>query len=90
MQQVPGHEKAINEVTRQQHVKEQLFLYLLNKREENALQMAITEPNAKVIEAASGSSVPLSPSTPKSVMAGILAGLMIPAAILYIIYWILY
>lgn len=89
MQQVPGHEKAINEVTRQQHVKEQLFLYLLNKREENALQMAITEPNAKVIEAASGSSVPLSPSTPKSVMAGILAGLMIPAAILYIIYWIL-
>lgn len=88
MQQVPGHEKAINEVTRQQNVKEQLFLYLLNKREENALQMAITEPNAKVIEAASGSPVPLAPNTPRSVMAGILVGLMIPAAILYIIYWI--
>lgn len=89
MRQMPEHEKAITEVTRQQNVKEQLYLYLLNKREENALQIAITEPNAKVIEEASGSTTPFSPNTTRSLAIGLLIGLLIPAAVLYIIYWIL-
>ena len=55
----PSHEKAITEVTRQQKIKEQLYLYLLNKREENALQMAITEPNAKVMEPAIPNNTPV-------------------------------
>ena len=88
-QQMPAHEKAITEVGRQQNVKEQLYLYLLNKREENALQIAITEPNAKIIEAATGSSVPFSPKTSRALAIGLLIGLLIPAAILYLIYWIL-
>ena len=89
MRQMPAHEKAITEVGRQQNVKEQLYLYLLNKREENALQMAITEPNAKVIENASGSTTPVSPITSRALAIGLLIGLLIPAAILYLIYWIL-
>lgn len=89
MQQLPVHEKAINEVTRQQNVKEQLFLYLLNKREENALQIAITEPNAKVIESASGDTSPISPVTSRALAIGLLIGLLIPAAVLYLIYWML-
>ena len=88
-QQMPAHEKAITQVGRQQNVKEQLYLYLLNKREENALQIAITEPNAKVIEPASGSSAPFSPVTSRTVAIGLLIGLLIPAAILYLIYWML-
>lgn len=89
MRQMPAHEKAITEVGRQQNVKEQLYLYLLNKREENALQMAITEPNAKVIESASGSTTPVSPITSRALAIGLLIGLLIPAGILYLIYWIL-
>ena len=89
MTQMPGHEKAIAEVGRQQNVKEQLYLYLLNKREENALQMAITEPNAKVIEKATGSGSPISPITSRALAIGLLIGLLIPAGILYLIYWIL-
>mgnify|MGYP002622955471 CR=1 FL=1 len=88
-QVMPEHEKAIIEVSRQQNVKEQLFLYLLNKREENALQIAITEPNAKVIESATGSGSPISPNTSRFLAIGLLIGLLIPAAILYLIYWIL-
>lgn len=88
-QVMPEHEKSIMEVTRQQNVKEQLFLYLLNKREENALQIAITEPNAKVIESATGSGSPISPNTTRFLAIGLLIGLLIPAAILYLIYWIL-
>ncbi len=85
----PGQEKAIIEVTRQQNVKEQLYLYLLNKREENALQLAITEPNAKVIEPANGSSAPFAPNQTRTILIGILLGLLIPALVLYVIYWIL-
>lgn len=87
-QVMPEHEKSIMEVTRQQNVKEQLFLYLLNKREENALQIAITEPNAKVIESATGSGTPISPNTSRFLAIGLLIGLLIPAAVLYLIYWI--
>lgn len=89
MRQMPEHEKAITEVSRQQNVKEQLFLYLLNKREENALQIAITEPGAKVIESASGSAAPISPNTSRFLAIGLLIGLLIPAAVLYLLYWIL-
>ena len=84
---VPSQEKAITEVTRQQKIKEQLYLYLLNKREENALQLAITEPNAKVIESASGSSTPIYPMPQRNMLIGLLAGLLIPAGILYGIFW---
>ena len=84
---VPSQEKAITEVTRQQKIKEQLYLYLLNKREENALQLAITEPNAKVIESAKGSSAPIYPQPSRIIMMGFLAGLLLPAIILYGIFW---
>ena len=89
MRQMPSHEKAITEVGRQQNVKEQLYLYLLNKREENALQIAITEPNAKVIEEANGSPAPISPNTSQALIIGLLVGLLIPAVVFYLIYWIL-
>lgn len=83
---VPSQEKAITEVSRQQKIKEQLYMYLLNKREENALQLAITEPNAKVIEAATGSG-PISPIPSRIMMIGLLIGLLIPALLLYAVFW---
>ena len=83
----PSHEKAITEVTRQQKIKEQLYLYLLNKREENALQMAITEPNAKVMEPAIPNPVPTTAPLPRIVLTGMVIGLLIPALILYGVFW---
>ncbi len=83
----PQHEKAITEVTRQQKIKEQLYLYLLNKREENALQMAITEPNAKVMEPAIPNYAPVTAPLSRIVLTGMIIGLLIPAFVLYGVFW---
>lgn len=85
---VPTQEKEINDVLRQQKIKEELYLYLLNKREENALKLAITEPNVKVVDKAGGDEILISPNTPDILMSGFFIGLLIPALILYLIYWI--
>ena len=83
----PAHEKAITEVTRQQKIKEQLYLYLLNKREENALQMAITEPNAKIMEPAIPNPVPITTPLTRLVLTGMIVGMLIPALVLYGVFW---
>ena len=85
---VPTQEKEIIDVLRQQKIKEELYLYLLNKREENALKLAITEPNAKIIEHAGGDSKPVAPRTLYILVIGALFGVLIPAAVIYIIFWI--
>ena len=87
MSAIPSQEKAITEVSRQQQIKEQLYLYLLNKREENALQLAITEPNAKVIEKAA-SNGQVAPNQTRIVTMGVALGLTLPALIIYLMFWI--
>lgn len=85
---VPIQEKEISDVLRQQKIKEELYLYLLNKREENALQLAITEPNAKIIEHAGGESKPVAPRTLYILIIGAFLGVLIPAGVIYVIFWI--
>lgn len=85
---VPTQEKKINNVTRQQKIKEQLYLYLLNKREENALQMALSEPTAKVIEYAERNPIPIYPTPSLTLALGLFLGLLIPAIVIYLILFI--
>lgn len=84
---VPTQEKEINNVLRQQKIKEELYLYLLNKREENALQLAITEPTAKIIENAGGDDNPVFPSSMNIILIGFVLGLALPAGVIYAIFW---
>ena len=84
---VPTQEKEITSIVRQQKIKEELYLYLLNKREENALQLAVTEPNAKIIEQAGGDDIPIYPSKMNIIILGFLVGLILPAVVIYIIFW---
>lgn len=82
---VPTQEKLANDVVRQQKIKEELYLYLLNKREENALQLAITESNAKIIESADGSSTPIMPVMSRFLALAFIVGLILPAAIIFLV-----
>lgn len=82
---VPSQQKYVLTVERQQKIKEELYLYLLNKREENALSQAITESNTRILDSAMGSSSPVSPKSQMILMASLVIGCCIPAGILWLL-----
>ena len=82
---VPQQQVEVTSISRQQQIKEQLYLYLLNKREENALNKAITESTARIIDLATGSSAPVAPQSMIIMMAAFLVGLSLPAVSIYIL-----
>ena len=82
---VPQKEKKVIDITRQQAIKEALYTYLLNKREETALQLAISEANIRIIEYPFGSKVPISPRKKIIMLAALLFGCALPFVIIYAI-----
>lgn len=75
---IPAKERQLLSIERQQKVKEALYLYLLNKREENALSQAMADNNARVIDGAEGINAPISPNRNRILLLGILVGVAIP------------
>lgn len=82
---VPTQQKEILSVERRQKIKEELYLYLLNKREENELTQRMTERNARIIDPASGSNVPVAPKSMMIFLASIVLGCAIPAGVLWML-----
>ena len=80
----PSKEKELLAITRQQKVKEELYIYLLTKLEENALMGATAESNARVIDWAHGSNNPVSPRKMLIYIIAIFLGFVVPFAILYL------
>ena len=80
----PTMEMELLSKARQQKVKEELYIYLLTKLEENALTEATAESNARIIDSAYGSNRPVSPNKPMALIFAIIMGICIPLAILYI------
>ena len=83
---LPEKEKLLRAIERQQKIKESLYLLLLQKREEAAINLAITEPSIKVVEYALSTSGPISPKPRIAYIVAILGGLLIPFGIFYIIF----
>jgi capsular exopolysaccharide synthesis family protein len=83
---VPTQQKEVLTIERQQKIKEELYLYLLNKREENALSQAMTESSARIIDPAMGSKTPIAPKTKITMLAAFILGLVIPAGGLWLIF----
>ena len=59
---IPTKERQMLSIERQQKIKEALYLFLLNRREENALSQAMADNNARVIDSSEGSYWPISPN----------------------------
>jgi len=84
--QLPEKEKLLRAIERQQKIKESLYLLLLQKREEAAINLAITEPSIKVVEYALSTSLPISPKPRIAYIVAILAGLLIPFGVFYVMF----
>lgn len=76
--QVPAKEKIFRGIERQQTIKEQLYLFLLQQREEASITLAATSPKAKVVDSAYSTKKPVSPQKPLIYLGALLAGLLIP------------
>lgn len=80
----PNQAKYLLGVERQQKVKESLYLFLLQKREENELTQAFTAYNTSMVEEPYGSMAPTFPEKSKILLIAFLIGLAIPIVIFII------
>ncbi|WP_296384948.1 tyrosine-protein kinase domain-containing protein [Winogradskyella sp.] len=84
--QIPEKERLLKAIARQQKIKQSLYLLLLQKREEAAINLAITEPSIKIVEYALSGSNPISPKSNIVYAGALLGGLLLPFGILYLIF----
>lgn len=80
----PKQEKEFMTISRQQEIKATLYIMLLQKREENAITLAATANNGRIIEEPMGSGAPVSPDTRMIYMIAFAFGIGIPVAIIYV------
>jgi capsular exopolysaccharide synthesis family protein len=86
LKQIPSMELYMRNVERQQQIKETLYLFLLQKREEVAINKAITEPAMQVVEYASSWYDPIFPNPKNLFTMAILFGLAVPTGIIYLMF----
>ncbi|GGG83182.1 tyrosine protein kinase [Parapedobacter pyrenivorans] len=80
---VPATERIFLDLSRQQQIKHELYLYLLQKREETAISKTATVSNSRIIDPPKAAASPFSPKRTATLLAGLLIGLIIPSALIY-------
>jgi capsular exopolysaccharide synthesis family protein len=79
----PGQEKQLTSIEREQKIKESLYLYLLQKREENEMSLIVTQGNSRVISPPLGPINPVWPQKFKILLIALLAGIGFPGSIIW-------
>lgn len=83
--EAPGQERQFVSIARQQEIKSGLYLLLLQKREENAITLAATANNAKIIDDAIADEIPVSPKGKIIYLLALVLGAGIPFGVIYLI-----
>ena len=81
---VPGQESRLRSIERKQGIKESLYLYLLQKREEATISLTAISPNLKVVDEAYSTYTPIAPNQPMIYLSVLFIGLFIPFSIIYV------
>ena len=81
----PKKQRQSRDITRQQNIKESIYLYLLEKREESAIAQGIKTTNAKIVDKAFSSLNPVSPRKSITILAALILGSIMPIMLIYIL-----
>lgn len=84
MGEIPDKNAQELELKKQKELKERLYLYLLQKREETAISAISSKSNYSSIDVASFSTVPIEPKESQMKTFAFLLGLIIPIGLLYL------
>ena len=83
---LPQKENKLRKIERQQNLKESLYLFLLQKREEASVTSAVTVSNVKVIDYAITNPIPIAPKKAVIVLSTLIIGLLVPFGVIFLIY----
>lgn len=81
---VPLYERELSDIIRQQRIKENLYVFLLEKREENDLSKNMVVPVARIIDDPDSTGEPVSPKTLLLLGGAVLLGILISVFIIYL------
>lgn len=84
IQRVPSIERNLLEISREQGIKGNLYLYLLQKREESALALEVTVPKTRTLDPATEMDKPVNPKPTLVYLLAVIAGLGIPFSGIYV------
>jgi capsular exopolysaccharide synthesis family protein len=84
----PQKEKDLRAIEREQNIKENLYLLLLQKREESALNMVSTNPSLKVLEYAQSNGVPVAPKKLYLYLIALTLGIFVPFILIFIRFYL--
>lgn len=84
IKKIPGQERQLISIKRQQTIKETLYLYLLQKKEEAALSYASAVADSRIVDPAYSSYDPVKPKRQFIILAAFMMGIILPLIYIYL------